>query len=164
MPREELRGRLAIEAKAFPRIERELVAKGVVASDGPFVRLPDFAVSLSDGEEQRATALVAALVSAGASPPGRSELVTRFGASDELIDVLVARGTLVQVAPELVYERGAYEQIVEQIRGLIRESGAATVAQVRDMFDTSRKYALALLEHLDERRITRRVGDERVLA
>jgi selenocysteine-specific elongation factor len=38
-----------------------------------------------------------------------------------------------------------------------------TVAQVRDEFNTSRKYALAIMEHLDERRITRRVGDERVL-
>jgi selenocysteine-specific elongation factor len=37
------------------------------------------------------------------------------------------------------------------------------VAQVRDMFGTSRKYALALMEHLDDRRVTRRVGDERVL-
>ncbi len=163
MPREELRGRLAIDARAFPRIERELVAKDVVASDGPFVRLPSFSVALSHDEEERAAALVSALEAAGASPPGRPELLARFGVSDEVVDVLVDRGALVQVAPDLVYERGTYEQIVERIRGLIRESGPATVAQVRDIFDTSRKYALALLEHLDERRVTRRVGDERVL-
>ena len=65
---------------------------------------------------------------------------------------------------DLAYERSAYERIVERIRDLIRESGPVTVAQVRDTFETSRKYALALLEHTDERRITRRVGDERVLA
>jgi len=38
-----------------------------------------------------------------------------------------------------------------------------TVAQVRDRFNTSRKYALAIMEYLDDRKITRRVGDERVL-
>jgi selenocysteine-specific elongation factor len=45
----------------------------------------------------------------------------------------------------------------------LRGHGKITVAEVRDMFNASRKYALALMEHLDERRVTRRVGDERVL-
>jgi selenocysteine-specific elongation factor len=164
MPREELRGRLTIDAKTFARVERELVTKGVVASDGPYVHLPDFAVTFSGQEEEQAAALIAALAEAGASPPGRAELSTRFGASDDLIDVLLERGTLVQVAPDLVYDRATYDGIVNRIHGLIEESGKVTVGQVRDAFDTSRKYALALLEHLDERRITRRIGDERVLA
>ena len=45
----------------------------------------------------------------------------------------------------------------------IKENGKINVGQVRDRFNTSRKYALALLEHLDQQRITRRVGDDRVL-
>jgi len=45
----------------------------------------------------------------------------------------------------------------------IRARGRVTAAEVRDLFNTSRKYAIAFLEHLDEERLTRRVGDERVL-
>ena len=45
----------------------------------------------------------------------------------------------------------------------IKEHGKINVGQVRDRFQTSRKYALSLLEHLDQQRITRRVGDDRVL-
>jgi selenocysteine-specific elongation factor len=45
----------------------------------------------------------------------------------------------------------------------MKQNGKITVAEVRDMFQTSRKYALAFMEHLDEQKITRRVGDERVL-
>jgi len=45
----------------------------------------------------------------------------------------------------------------------IKAHGSMTVAQVRDQFNTSRKYALALMERLDELKVTRRVGDERVL-
>jgi selenocysteine-specific elongation factor len=164
MPREELRGRLGIEARAFGRIERELVVQGVAAGDGPFVRLPAFSVQISPEDEERAGRLTQALIAAGASPPGREELAARFGVSDELIDVLVDRGTLVEVAQDLVYARGVYEDIVERIRQLIVKSGPITVAGVRDSFDTSRKYALAILEHLDSAKITRRVGDERVLA
>jgi len=164
MPREELRARLGIDARAFARIERELLARGIAAGDGPFIRSPGFGVELSPEDERRAGDLVQALVAAGTSPPGRADLAGRFGVSDELVDVLIDRGQLVQVAPDLVYERGSYEGIVERIRELIRESGPVTVAQVRDAFDTSRKYALAILEHLDNSKVTRRVGDERVLA
>ena len=49
------------------------------------------------------------------------------------------------------------------VREIIRQEGSVTVAQVRDRFNTSRKYALALLEYLDNIRVTRRVGDARVL-
>ena len=45
----------------------------------------------------------------------------------------------------------------------IQSQGQVTAAQVRDQFDTSRKYAISLLEHLDESRVTKRVGDARVL-
>ena len=45
----------------------------------------------------------------------------------------------------------------------LKENGKITVAQVRDMFNTSRKYVMALMDYLDQQHITRRTGDERVL-
>jgi selenocysteine-specific elongation factor len=56
-----------------------------------------------------------------------------------------------------------YATMIERVRQHIQKNGNITVAQVRDLFDTSRKYALALLEHLDAKGITKRVGDVRVL-
>jgi selenocysteine-specific elongation factor len=53
--------------------------------------------------------------------------------------------------------------MIEWVRQQIGATGNVTVAQFRDHFGSSRKYALALLEHLDERKITRRAGDARVL-
>ena len=53
--------------------------------------------------------------------------------------------------------------MVDKIVAHLKTKGSVTVAEVRDMFGSSRKYVLALLEHLDEQKITRRVGDERVL-
>jgi selenocysteine-specific elongation factor len=51
------------------------------------------------------------------------------------------------------------DRVVEHLRA----NRTVTLAQVRDMFGTSRKYAQSLLEHLDAQHVTRRVGDERVL-
>jgi len=67
------------------------------------------------------------------------------------------------VSEDVLFLKETYEEMVERVVEHIKEKGAITVAQVRDMFAASRKYALALMEHLDERKVTRRVGDERVL-
>jgi selenocysteine-specific elongation factor len=53
--------------------------------------------------------------------------------------------------------------MVERVTEHVRARGSITLAQTRDMFGTTRKYAQALLEHLDREKVTRRVGDERVL-
>jgi len=103
------------------------------------------------------------LRSAGASPPTRQDLESAFNLSDEVIDALIARGDLVAVSGDLVYDQETYEAVAAAVVAAIRERGQISVAQVRDVLGTSRRYALALMSHLDERRVTRRVGDERVL-
>ena len=107
--------------------------------------------------------MIAELKSAGASPPPRDALEEAFDISPELMDALIERGDLVAVAGDLVYEREALEKVVDAIVSAIRQQGTISVAQVRDVLGTSRRFALALMSYLDERRVTRRVGDERVL-
>ena len=63
----------------------------------------------------------------------------------------------------VIFAAEAYNELVNRIETHLREHETITLAQVRDMFSTSRKYAQALLEHLDAKHITRRVGDLRVL-
>jgi selenocysteine-specific elongation factor len=67
------------------------------------------------------------------------------------------------VSDGVIFAGSAYQEMVRRIKAHIEQSGDITVGDVRDMFSTSRKYALAALEYLDQQRITRRVGDERVL-
>jgi selenocysteine-specific elongation factor len=63
----------------------------------------------------------------------------------------------------VAFAADVYAEMLDRVRSHIRKHGSITLAQVRDMFGTSRKYAQALLEHMDDAKITRRVGDERVL-
>ncbi|MDR7545284.1 MAG: SelB C-terminal domain-containing protein, partial [Armatimonadota bacterium] len=55
------------------------------------------------------------------------------------------------------------EQIRIMVTDTLRAGGEVTVASLRDRLQTSRRYALALLEYFDAMRVTRRVGDRRVL-
>jgi selenocysteine-specific elongation factor len=69
----------------------------------------------------------------------------------------------VRVSDEVAFLPEIYQTMATWVRDQITSAGSVTVAQFRDRFGSSRKYALALLEFLDERKITRRVGDARVL-
>ncbi len=83
--------------------------------------------------------------------------------SEDVVLSLIESGQLVRLSPDVLLLRETYDELVAWVKTYISEHGSVNVAQVRDAFDTSRKYALALLEYLDDQRITKRVGDERVL-
>ncbi len=95
------------------------------------------------------------------APPSLPQAEEAVGA--ELLGYLLDSGALVKVTDEVLFEREAREEMERRVVALAQERGQVTVAEVRDLFDTSRKYALGLLEDLDRRRVTRRLGDARVL-
>jgi selenocysteine-specific elongation factor len=72
-------------------------------------------------------------------------------------------GELIQVSDEVVFRMTDYLQAKERVGALIAQTGEVSAAQVRDHLQTSRKYALALLEYLDQIGFTERRGDVRVL-
>jgi selenocysteine-specific elongation factor len=80
-----------------------------------------------------------------------------------MLSAIVADGKAVLITDEVVFSPAAYEEMVKRIVEQTKKQGKITVAEVRDLFQTSRKYAVALMEYLDEQKITRRNGNERVL-
>ena len=70
---------------------------------------------------------------------------------------------VVKVNSALAFSNSAYKEMVDKIVIHLNTHGKITVAEGRDLLNTSRKYILPLLEYLDQQRITRRVGDQRVL-
>jgi selenocysteine-specific elongation factor len=163
LPKEELRTRLGAEPRLFVRELERLKADGVATEDGPFVRLTTHAVTFSAEQESQTAELIDVLREAGVSPPDRPDLEAELRVSAELVDALIAQGRLVEVAAGLLYDRETLAEIIARIRADIQANGPRTVAQIRDLLDASRKYTLALVNYTDEHKITRRVGDERVL-
>jgi selenocysteine-specific elongation factor len=96
------------------------------------------------------------------APPSGADLQRETGADGALLAALVNEGEIVRISPDVYLDRSVYADLVRRVLALIAGEGPVTVAQVRDHFGTSRKYALAFMEHLDDERITRRVGDTRV--
>ena len=80
-----------------------------------------------------------------------------------MLAYLQEKGEVVKVNETVVFTTAAYDDMVTRIIAHLQENGSVTVAAARELFGTSRKYVLPLLEYLDQQRVTRRVGDERVL-
>jgi selenocysteine-specific elongation factor len=111
---------------------------------------------------------LADLVRAGGStPPANGDLAAAAGldrgAAGERLAALVRAGRAVRVARNLHYDPEALAGLTAQIVAICERDGRATIAGVRDELGLSRRYAQALLEHLDGEKVTIRRGDEHVL-
>lgn len=161
MPREELKSQLGLSTKILNEVATRAVSEGKLVDEEATLRLPEHQVKFSPDQERQVQQLLAACRENPYTTPSVADSEALVGA--EVLNALIQQGRLVQVSEDVLFLGETYEEMVERIIGHIKERGSITVAQVRDMFAASRKYALALMEHLDERRVTKRVGDERVL-
>ncbi|HXF64473.1 MAG TPA: SelB C-terminal domain-containing protein, partial [Caldilineaceae bacterium] len=169
IPRGELRSRLqglapgGLPVRLFNGLVEQAQAAGDVEADDNAVWRKGFTVQLSPDEEQRVRRALDTLAAARFSPPAADEVQRLLGSDTALLEMLVEQGRLVRVGNGLLYRAEEFAAMVEQVRAYVAAHGAITLAEARDLFDTSRKYAQAVLEELDARRITRREGDARVM-
>ncbi len=161
MPREEAKSRLGLAPRLFDEFVAHLHRRGSVVAEGggaPVLRLPNHVVALPPARRAAADALLAALAREPFAPPDPATL----GVGPETLAVLAEEGSIVRVAEGIVFGRDAYDRMVAETLALIDAHGSVTLAQFRDAIGTTRKYAQAVMEYFDARRITRRVGDTRV--
>ena len=76
---------------------------------------------------------------------------------------MIEQGELVSVSQDVLFLKSDYDEMVSHIKQKIVAQGQITLAEVRDMLNTTRKYVQALLEHLDTIGVTMRDGDARKL-
>ncbi len=156
MPKVELGSRLKLGNYASAALSR-LDGEGVIVADGALLRLPSHHIRLTSSQQVQVDKFLAALEKNPYSPP--SELIPE----PDLLNLLAGQQKVVKISDSVVFLAPVYQDMVDRITSHIKAHGKVSLAEVRDMFQTSRKYAQAFLEHLDGEKITRRVGDERVL-
>ena len=171
MPREEWRARLGLPARELGAVLAALAETGALedvsaatttgGARGAFVRLPGHRAQPTPQQERAVAALLARFRAAPFTPPTRPEVDDELGT--ELTNLLIEQGTLVKLNDEIVLERAAYEEAVRRILAHLRANDRITVAEARDLLGATRKYTLAIFAHLDERHLTARQGDDRVL-
>jgi selenocysteine-specific elongation factor len=160
--REELRSRLGVPAASFGAVVQGLVEDGRAVERNGSLAAPGHEVAL-ETEVGPASALLEVLGRRPFAPPSLPEAMEQTGATAEIVRALAQRGDVVRVSDDIAFTADAYESAVSLVREIVASSGSVTVAQLRDRMGASRRPVLAFLEYLDAQRITRRVGDARVL-
>ena len=161
IPREELRSRLRLSPALFAPLLGGAVQRGLLVEDGNFLLRPEHEIQFSAGQKTAVDDLIATFRRAGVNSPSVKDARRALG--DDLYLALVDLNMLRPLNAEVVYDRVTYEELVAQVQGYLRQNGRIDAAAARDLLNTSRKYAIAILEHLDDIKVTRRVDDYREL-
>ncbi len=161
MPREELKSKLKIAARIFNVLVTFNIERSTLHEVGNVLALPSHEIRFDNAQQAKVQALMRQFAANPFGPPSVKESQAAVG--EDVFEALVELGQLVVVGQEVVFRREDYERMVAMVRGQIEKTGQITVAEARDMFNSSRKYILGLLEHLDAIGVTVRDGDFRRL-
>ena len=170
LPREEARERLFGRANpaVFDRVLQDLVAAGqIFARDR--LGLASHALSLSGDEAHARDTIERVLRSAGLRPPDLASLSAATGlepaVTDRMVKLLVRQKVLVRIET-LLFHSDALRRLKEEVIALRAARGERVTIDVgsfKEHHGISRKFAIPLLEYLDRERVTRRVGEVRVV-
>ncbi len=159
--KDELRRALDLQPRLFGSCIELLAAKNLVVEHGDMISLPDHTREFGVEHKKTVIEIMAKFESTPYSPPSLSDLKSDF--DPEIILALINRNDLILTSDDIAFRKQDFELMLTEMSDYIKLNGGIALNQFRDMFQTSRKYALSFLEYLDKQGITVRDGDKRIL-
>ncbi len=144
----------------FRIVIQHLSLQGKIDVANHLIRLTNFQPSLSSMQSRNKLKAWQFFNADPFSPPGLQQIREILG--QELFSALLEGGELVSVSEDVVFRKNEVDIMSQYVKTLLENGQSITVAEFRDKFSTSRKFALAFLEYLDRQNVTRREGDVRV--
>ena len=165
--KEDLRVRLGVPAEVFQGVLGALTKQGDVEVTGEQVRLAGRGVVMKDEEAESKQAIERAFAEAGLKVPLLKDVLAGVKVdktrAQKIVTLLLREKVLVKLSDELVFHETALKQLRQMVAAQKATSAKIDIAWFKDRTGLTRKYAIPLLEYLDRERVTRRVGDERVI-
>jgi selenocysteine-specific elongation factor len=165
--KESLREQGRLSPAAFDAGLAYCLAERALALNGEFVHLPGRGVVMKDEESESRRIIEQAFSSAGLKVPALKDVLASLKIdkvrAQKIMTLLLRDKTLIRVSDDLVFHKSALDDLRSNVSGLKAKSPKLDVARFKDLTGVSRKYAIPLLEYLDRERVTRRVGDERII-
>jgi selenocysteine-specific elongation factor len=161
MPIQEYRTRMQLDPKWAPSYIESANEQLWFQNKRNLLSLPSHIPALNAQEQGVVDKLLKLFESQPFNTPSRREILLEI--DEEILQYLIWSEQLVSLSDDVLFTGVSYSQALQMIREVFKKQDTLTVAEVRDLFNTSRKYALALMEYLDACGITRRDGDVRRL-
>lgn len=167
--KEEFRSRFfpGLAPRFFQQLLQRWEEEGVLKVTEQYVALAEFLPRPTPEQEEKIRKVEQEFLQGGFQPPDWPAVVAKLGFKEEeareILHYLTAEGILVKMSEDIYFHRETVALGIEKIKSFLRERGEILIAEARDLLGTSRKYALPFMEYLDREKITRRVGDKRIL-
>jgi len=161
IPREELKSRLKLSARACSASINKLITDDALTDYSAFLAKPEHEVKFNPDQQAKVQVLIRRFEQNPYSPPSVRDLQQDPG--EEILNALIELNQLITVSSDVIFRKQDYDLMVGKIKKELLQKERITLSEVRDLFNTSRKYAQALLEHLDSIGLTIRDGDFRTL-
>lgn len=167
-PREELRSRLfsGFTTRQLQSLLKVMEGDQVIKLNLQTVALFDFKPLFDSSEEELFQQLEETYREQSFQPPDWDSVSRQAGLNEvqsrEILQYCLHRGIMIKVADDLYFHAGAIDAAKKMLLDFLAAKGEISIGEARNLLQTSRKYALPLLEYFDRVRITRRVGDKRV--
>ncbi|MBV8207368.1 MAG: selenocysteine-specific translation elongation factor [Acidobacteria bacterium] len=167
MNREELRGEIQSPPEVFEAVIESLLSGGQLEAAGEQIREAGHGVTMHDDESAARERIEKAFAAAGLKVPLLKEVMAGLPVdrvrAQKLLTLLLRERVLIKLGDELVFHSAALHELRAAVQRHKQQSPTLDVAAFKELTGVSRKYAIPLLEYLDRERITRRVGDARVI-
>jgi len=169
MPREELRSKFPahIHPKLAPQVLNQMAKNEELATEEDTIRLPAHRVSLAVDQSQLKEKIVQAYQKGGITPPYFKDICQSLEVeardARDVLQLLVEENQLAKVKEGLYFQRRVIDELKERLVTFLRDKGAITTPEFKDMTGASRKFVIPLAEYFDANNVTIRVGDTRQL-
>jgi selenocysteine-specific elongation factor len=164
---EDMSRALNMAKELFEAAISDLVKNKKIEITGDLVRIPGHGAVMKDEEAESKKKIEDAFATAGLKVPALhavlAELKVDKARAQKIVTLLLRDKVLIKISDELVFHRSALEELRRQIAAYKAKSSKIDVAAFKDMTGVSRKYAIPLLEYLDRERVTKRLGDARLI-
>jgi selenocysteine-specific elongation factor len=161
IPREELKSKLKLTSRVFNALLTQYATRSILKDSTVFISLPSHTVTFNGARQAKVQGLMRKFAANPFGPPSVKECQAEAG--EEVVAALIEMGDLTAVSQEVVFRTADYEAMAAKVKSALEEKGQVTLAEARDLLGTTRKYAQALLEHLDALGVTEREGEARRL-
>jgi selenocysteine-specific elongation factor len=167
--REELKGRLFNDAPnlLFQAVLDKLVTDKRIVLAQDLIHAFGRRVTLKADEEKMRDQIADRFKSLGLQVPTPDDLISSLkldrNTARKLIQLMLKENALVKISEDMLIHRAAMDKLIADIKALKSKNPKIGVSEFKDLAGVSRKFAIPLLEYLDRQRVTRRVGDERMI-
>ena len=167
IPKEALRDQAGLPETPLEAALAFLTAGKELVVTAELVHLPGLGVVMKDEEAQSRAVIEQAFALAGLKVPALKDVLAGLkidkARAQKIVTLLLREKILIKISDDLVFHQAPLAELRRKLAAEKSRSPKLEVGRFKDLAGVTRKYAIPLLEYLDRERVTKRIGDGRII-